>query len=186
MIQINDIHITNDAFNLIIDAQVIGDSESINHIYIDTQDSFLTTGPSEDVVYEQDITEENVSDECNAVKIIDEHTFIRKIRLSIPQEAICASLKNNFFIVYLEDDEGKLTTTTVFWHKPLYNSFLRWIREIGYKCEIPRNFIYLFLQYQALITAVRTCNILEAIKIYNKYFHNINMIGVSKGCGCKK
>lgn len=184
MIQINDISIDLKAENLVIDAEIpLGDEGFINHIYIDTQNSYLSTGPSEDLVYEQDITIEDAKDECNSV---DENENVRKIRIKIPQESICASLKSNLFIVYLEDNEEKITVGITMWMRPLYNHFLAWIREIGHNCEIPRNFIYLYLQYQAFIVSVRTCNIMEALKIYNKYFHRIQFPGNSSGCNCRR
>lgn len=183
MIQINQIYIDLTAENLIIDAEIpLGDEGFMSHVYIDTQDSYLTTGPSDDTVYEQDITIEDAKDECNS--FIDGN--IRKMRIEIPQEAICASLKSNLFIVYLEDNEGKTVIGTAIWMRPLYNRFLAWIREIGHNCEIPRNFIYLYLQYQAFITSIRTCNIMEAIKIYNKYFRRIHFPGNASGCNCRR
>lgn len=205
MIQINNITINKNAEKLIIDAQIISslayENCYLKKIYIDTQDSYLSSGPSEDTVYEHDITFEDAKDEYNSTIEIDQEEKVRKLYIEIPQEAICASLRNNFFIVYIEAageadttkvvccDLNPLKIGCVLWMQPLYSRFLAWIREIDNTCEIPVNYNYFFLQYHGLITSIRTCNIMEAIRIYNKYIRN-NNIGIGNshfhGCNCKK
>ena len=184
MIQINDTYISVNGDRLIIDAETDDLETIISHIYIDTQDSYLTTGPSDDRVYDHEVVIDDAKDECNSTTDDDK---VRKLRIEIPQENICASLRNNFFIIYLEDGNEEIVLSTAMWMRPLFNNFLHWIREINNECELPKNYIYLFLQYQAFITSVRTCNIMEAIKIYNKYFHGLKAIGTNfKGCGCRR
>lgn len=184
MILINDIYINTNGDKLVIDAATDDLDTIISHIYIDTQDTYLTTGPSDDRVYEHEVTKVDAKDDCNS---LTEDENVRKMRIEIPQEDICASLRSNFFIVYIEDGDGNIVIGTALWMRPIFNSFLHWIREINQECELPRHFIYLHLQYQALILAVRTCNLMEAIKIYNKYFHRLKISGTNfKGCSCRR
>lgn len=121
----------------------------------------------------------------------------RKIHLVIQQKDVCADLKSNFFIIYLEAEgdvpdkceANYITTGAVFYMKSLYQAFLSWIRELNKNCEVPKNFIYIYLQYQALLVAVRTCNMMEAIKIYNKYIRHLygHHHGSPRGgCNCGK
>lgn len=191
MVSINDISVTLDGNRLVIDAEVDEEGFWLKKVYIDTQDTYLSSGPSGDVVYEHDVTIEDATDECNSTFFPDgsDVAVVRKMRLDIPQEEICASLRDNFFIVYIEagfeGDNDSLVIGTAMWLRHLYNAFLGWIREIERQCEVPRNFIYLYLQYQLMITAIRTCNVMEAINVFNKYFRQIR-IDSPKGCGCRR
>lgn len=198
MIQINDIKINPQADTLTIDAEIKPNEAFgncyIKKIYIDTQDSYLTSGPSEDLVYEKEISDEDIV----STVVINGEPKARKVVVEIPQINIEANLSSNFFIVYIEA-EGTISPNAsccesdfmvvgcVFWMRRVYQGFLNWIKEIANTCEIPKNFIYAFLQYQALLTSVRTGNMMEAIKIYNKYIRNIQGIGGNiNSCGCRR
>jgi len=204
MIQINNININKTGDKMRIEAEIIGDSAFVNRyidkIYIDTHDSYLSTGPSEDTVYEHTVTIEDAADEQNATALIDNVERVRKLKIDIPQESIDASLQTNMFVVYLEAggtnadtppadccENIELVAGCVIWMKPLYNDFLAWSRELNNTCEVPQNFLYKFLHYQAFLVSVRTRNILEAIKIYNKHFKHIvcGSHGNHQGCNCR-
>jgi hypothetical protein len=190
MVQINDISVDLTAQHLIIEAKVDEEGYWLTKVYVDTQDTYLSTGPSGDLVYEHEVVVEDATDDCNSTFVPEgsEIAVVRKMRLVVPQEAICASLKSNMFIVYIEANNGDIESYvigTAMWLRPFYDAFLHWIREVERKCDVPRNFIYLFLQYQAMIVAIRTCNVMEAIRLYNKYFKRIDGVyGFAKGVGC--
>lgn len=206
MIQINQIIIDKKGEKLRIDAEIIGDSAFVNRyikkIYLDTQDSFLTSGPSEDLVYEHEVTVADAADELNATQTIDSVERVKKLHIEIPQEEITASLQHNMFIVYLEAggvnaetppadccENIEIVVGAVIWMKPLYGDFLAFNRELNNSCEIPKNFLYIFLQYQAFLVAVRTNNMLEAIRIYNEFLRHKGCIprtNAKIGCGCRR
>lgn len=206
MIQINNITINKEGNKLRINAEIKGDSAFFNRyikkIYLDTQDSFLTSGPSEDLVYEHDITTYDAADEQNAIVTINTVDRVRKLDIEIPQEEIDAALPHNMFIVYLEAggentdqppadccENIEIVVGAVIWMKPLYGDFLAFSRELNNSCEIPKNFLYIFLQYQAFLVAVRTNNMLEAIRIYNEFLRHKDCVprGNAKiGCGCRR
>ena len=112
MIEINDIYINTNGDTLVIDAATDDIDTIISHIYIDTHDTYLSTGPSEDRVYEHDVTVDDAKDDCNSTT---EDEKVRKLKISIPQESICASLKTNLFIVYLEDGDEQVVLGTALW-----------------------------------------------------------------------
>lgn len=204
MIQFNDIKINTQADTLSIDVEIIPDEAFskcyLKKIYIDTQDSYLTSGPSEDVVYTKEIDKGDIDYNIPGSYVeIDDDKKVRKLKIDIPQIEIKANLASNFFIVYVEAD-GIISDTNVnfcetdymgvgcvFHMRKVYQGFISWIREIANSCEIPKNFIYSYLQYQALLTSVRTGNMMEAIKIYNKYIKNIQGVGGNiNGCSCRR
>lgn len=185
MIHIKHLNINPRGDKLIIDAGIVVDSLFkdcyIKKIFIDTQDTYTIAGPSERTVYELDITEYDASMEPNSKFELDDCVRVRDIHVVIPQEEICASLKSDFLIVYIQADgnfdksqisrceSSQIVVGCVYWMKPMYNQFLAFIRELNERCDVPRNYIYKFMQYHALQAAVSTGNMVEAIMIFNKY-----------------
>ena len=186
MIEIRNININPQGDKLVIDANIVSntifDNCYIKKVYIDTQNTYTVSGPSENTVYEKDITTDDADKFLpNSTITIDEKEYVRNLHLVISEEEICANLQSDFFIIYIQSDgdfdkskiskcdSSTLISGCVFWMRPLYSDFLGFVRELNQSCEVPRNFIYLYLQYQALLVAVRTGNMLEAIEIFKKF-----------------
>lgn len=53
---------------------------------------------------------------------------------------------------------------------PVYNSFMCALRELDRDCNIPKQFIDMFLRYEAFTTSVKTGHYIEAIWLWNKWF----------------
>ena len=63
MVQINDISVDLTAQHLVIDAQVDEEGYWLTKVYVDTQDTYLSTGPSGDLVYEHEVVVEDATDD---------------------------------------------------------------------------------------------------------------------------
>lgn len=185
MIEIRNITITPRGDKMIIDANIELDESFencfIKEVFIDTQDTYTMSGPSENIVYRKLITKDDASKLPESTITINGVEKVRNLHLVIYEEEICASLMSDFFVVYIQAD-GVFDKSEVsrcdsfnvvlgccFWMWPLYKEFMNFIRELNTKCEVPRNFIYTYLKYQGLITSVRTGNVADAIFLYSKY-----------------
>lgn len=185
MIEIRNITITPRGDKMIIDANIELDEAFencfIKEVFIDTQDTYTMSGPSENIVYRKLITKDDASKLPESTITINGVEKVRDLHLVICEEEICASLMSDFFVVYIQAD-GEFNKSEVsrcdsfnvvlgccFWMWPLYKEFMNFIRELNTKCEVPRNFIYTYLKYQGLITSVRTGNVADAIFLFDKY-----------------
>lgn len=185
MIEIRNITITPKGDKMIIDANIELDEAFencfIKEVFIDTQDTYTMSGPSENIVYRKLITKDDASKLPESTITINGVEKVRNLHLVICEEEICANLMSDFFVVYIQAD-GVFDKSEVsrcdsfnvvlgccFWMWPLYKEFMNFIRELNTKCEVPRNFIYTYLKYQGLITSVRTGNVADAIFLFDKY-----------------
>ena len=209
MIEIRNITITPRGDKMIIDANIELDEAFencfIKEVFIDTQDTYTMSGPSENIVYRKLITKNDASKLPESTISINGVEKVRNLHLEICEEEICANLMSDFFVVYIQAD-GVFDKSEVsrcdsfnvvlgccFWMWPLYKEFMNFIRELNTKCEVPRNFIYTYLKYQGLITSVRTGNIADAIFLYSKYImtrhnsrHDYNNNHDDVHCGCNE
>ena len=184
MVQFNELRITPDGQKLIIDVSV-KDLEYYTNVYldeilIDTQDTFIETGPSTEVVYSKTI-EGNV----------------KSVRLELGIGDLLPTLNDNLFFVYVKTKGtpasntpcgmDNITTVGVVTNLyPLYQQAFGYIKELSDTCIIPKNFINFILQYKALQLAVKTGHYTEAIKFWEKFHFSqgIKDITVTSKCGC--
>lgn len=184
MVQFNELKIVPDGTQLIIDVSV-KDSEYYTDVYldeilIDTQDTFIESGPSTQVVYS---------------KIID--GSIKSVRLELGTGDLLPSLNDNLFFVYVKtkgtpaantpcgmDNVTTLGVVTNLY--PLYQQALCYIKGLSNTCVIPKNFINFILQYKAFQLAVKTGHYTEAIKYWKRLYSSQNAkdTTVTSKCGC--
>lgn len=183
MVLFNELSITPDGKNLIIDISVKNDSYYTNvyldTIYIDTQDTYVDGGPSENRIFEYHIVQPGAK------------TF--KIQLD-RADLMNISLNDNLFFVYIKTrgvpspdtpcgGDQTYTLGVVFNTCNIYNYMMQSIRDTLKECAIPKHFIDSYLRYKAFIVAINTEHYAEAIKFYNKFFKNIPST-TNIGCGC--
>lgn len=182
MVQFNELRITPDGQKLIIDVSV-KDLEYytdvyLNTIQIDTQDTFVESGPSSEVVYTKTIKGDTKS-----------------IRLELGTGDLLPALNDNLFFVYIKIKGtsaantpcGMDNTTTlgvVFNLYPLYQHAFNYIKELSDACSIPKNFINYILQYKAFELAIKIGHYIEAIKYWKKFFMGIKDSVITSNCGC--
>lgn len=194
MIQFNELRITSDNKCLIIDTQVEDLSYFVNvtidSIFIDTQDSWIPNGPSNNAVR---VYSENGGKQLDIIK----DDTGRHVRLEIT-DPIIDSGKNNMYFVYViadisnapesmeapcECNKDSILGTVVNLHS-MYQNLMGGIRELSNTCEVPASLINSFLQQEMLDASIRTGNYPVAIQTWKKFFmdgvkyHNTNQ------CGC--
>ena len=168
MVQFNELRIIPNGQKLIIDVS-IKDLEYYTDVYldsiqIDTQDSFVESGPSSEVVY---------------TEVIEGDT--KSIRLELGTGDLLPTLNDNLFFVYIRTKGtpavntpcgmDNITTLGVVSNLyPLYQHAFSYIKELSDTCSIPKNFINYILQYKAFELAIKTGHYTEAIKYWKKFF----------------
>lgn len=183
MIHFNELRITPDGQNLIIDVSVLGESYYqnvyIDNIVIDTQDTYVGTGPSSKPVYSYSVPSDSQ---------------LKHLRLNL--DSIDLGTLNGLFFVYVRTKgtpaadtpcgmDNITTMGTVTNVYPFYQKAMNYIGEVASNCAVPQDFIDYILKLKALELAVRTGNYPDAIKYYNKFFNGKENIVVRKGgCGC--
>lgn len=182
MVTFQELRITPDGQTLIIDVS-IKDLEYYTNVYldsiqIDTQDTFIESGPSSKVVYTKTINGNSKS-----------------IRLELGTGDLLPTLNDNLFFVYIKtkgtpsantpcgmDNSITLGVTSNLYL--LYQHAFSYIKELSNTCSIPKNFINFILQYKAFELAIRTGHYVEAIKYWKKFFMNIKDPVITTNCNC--
>ena len=168
--------------HLLITAQVREESYYenvyIKKIYIDTQDTFTSTGPSSNAIYE--------SEEYDSTT--------KEVHLDL----VATDLKNvdmskTMFFVYTEGDglnqevpcgfDNVYSLGVTFDLCPIYNETMQYIKEVENECELPKGFINMILQYKAIQYSINSGHYLQAINYYNKFYKDLSVV-TTKPCGC--
>lgn len=211
MLQWNELRITPDNKCLIIDVSV-DDIEyfknvTIDSIWIDTQDTWIPSGPSGNAIkvysqpqedaLEEIYTDTNVLTEEESQVYVRDNYSKRNIRLEI-QKPILDLSKNNMYFVYVIADVSKApeytqapctcsneklmgTVVNVY---PLYSTLMGSLKEIVNTCGQNKNFIDSFLRLQSIEASIKAGNYPMAIKYWNRFFAgNIKSVNY-KSCGC--
>lgn len=187
MVTFQELRITPDGQNLIIDVSVIRNPSYYQDVYldniqIDTQDTFIESGPSSKTVY-------------NTIIKGVEGKSLKSIRLKLNAGDLLPSLNSNLFFVYVKVKgtpsadtpcgmDNITTLGVVFNFYPLYQHAFNYIKELSNTCSIPKNFINYILQYKAFEFAIKTGHYTEAIKYWKKFFMEIKNSAITSNCGC--
>lgn len=214
MVIINELRITPDGGNLIIDASVENLSYyknvNIAAVIIDTQDTFVSSGPSNRAIYHRSYESEHniisTIDDCGSIKTEDscecngiltaQKYGTKHIRIVLTGKDLGVSLNDNIFFVYIVANgipspctpcgmDNLYTMGIAYNLRPLYNMGMSYIRELSEECSMPRNFIDYILRFKAFELSLKTGNYPLAIEYWRKFFKNMtSSISKSKGCGC--
>lgn len=182
MVQFNELRITPDGQKLIIDVSV-RDLEYYTDVYldsiqIDTQDTFVGSGPSSEAVY---------------TKTIDGN--LKSIRLELGTGDLLPTLNDNLFFVYVKTKgtpsvdtpcgmDNSITLGTTLNKYIIYNDIMQYVKEVNADCIIPKNFIDKYLRFKAFEISIVTGHYIEAIKYYNKFIKDISNVITNVNCGC--
>lgn len=181
MLQFNELTIISDSQKLIIDVSV-KDLEYYKDVYldsivIDTQDTFIESGPSNETVYNKTISGNTKS-----------------IRLELGIGDLLPSLNNNLFFIYIKTKgtpaintpcgmDNITTIGVVTDSKTIYDNMMCYIRQIESSCNIPKDFIDSLLKYKAFELSIKTGNYPLSIKYYKYLSKNFNN-NINKSCSC--
>lgn len=215
MVQFNELRITPDSKYLVIDASVKDepyyDNVAIDSIAIDTQDTYINSGPSSkakiiDVEKEEEYLyslPENNS--CNPVLEDSDKSYCftytsevlkgkKHVRIYLSSKDLGVDIQNNMFFVYIiaagtpaPDTpcgmDNSITMGTVMDLYPMYRESVYRLEEMDDDCNIPKCLIDNILRIKSLELSVKTGNYPKAIQYWNKWFKDIKTVRTNT-CNC--
>lgn len=193
MIKFNELRVTSDGKKLIIDTSV-KDLQYYNDVYIDaiiidTQDTYVSNGPSTNPIFHHEIS---ISNEHGPI-ITEEGE--KRVRLELDSTALGVSLCDTLFFVYVIVKgtpsvdtpcgmDNQTTMGVVANLYPFYRAMVNYMKEVEDECEIPKNFIDALLRFKALELSIRTGHYAQAIKYWNKLFMEVKSKTINTRCRC--
>lgn len=200
MIIFNQCRIDPDGKHLIIEASVENlkfyKDVYIESVIIDTDETFSSTGPSNNPVFNQNFITDQIDEETTCGSVETNDIGIKHIRLTLSEKDLRAgSFTNNIFFVYVVATgvpdsctpcgmDNKITMGIAVYLKPLYDMAMKYIKEMDSNCNTPKGFIDMILRLKAFDLSLKTSNIPTAIKYWDKLFKNKISISPNKNCGC--
>lgn len=205
MIHYNNLYITEDSKYLVIDVAIDEDSTYDNvylyRIAIDTQDTYITNGPSNNakiIFLDEGDVEKPSMNGIGEVKNSDKaFKKVKHIKLTLSAKDLGVNLNKDMLFIYStasgfipEDkpDVIKYITDTILNvvvnTYEVYKSIIPLIKEIGELCKDPISFIDRELQIKAVEYSIKNSNYLLAIKYWKKYFMDNTITSSSNKCNC--
>lgn len=213
MIEFKELRITSDGKKLIIDAAVKNLSYYTNifidTVIIDTQDTYVATGPSTNPIFTYEVTtNDSIVSSTNDLDIpiqtgedkeivyVNEEGGEKRIRLELNSTVLKVDLSTTLFFVYIVAKgtptidtpcgmDNQTTLGVVANLYPFYRSIIGCMKEIESDCDIPKTFIDKLLRFKALELCIKTGYYTQAIKYWNKFFRKIKSTAATK-CKCNE
>lgn len=211
MVDFNELRVSPDRKNLIIDVSIRDlsyyENVYIDSIIIDTQDTYIPSGPSNSPIFTYEVVS-NVTPVyslpdcgCNQVQdyIDKENCFEtsnneeKRVRLELDNTALDNHLKGNLFFVYVitkgtpssdtpcnMDNTINLGVTADTY--PIYTNMLNSLKELE-SCGTPKLFTDAFLRFKAFELSIKTGQYSQVINYWNKYFKSLD-IPNNTNCSC--
>lgn len=207
MIHYNNLYITEDSKYLVIDVSI--DEEPyykdvyLDTISIDTQDTFVPNGPSDNAkvftIRKDNLNKVYVNNEevlVNSENVYIEGTDkVKHIKLCLTAKELDVNLSKDMLFVYTiatgtpspetpcNCDINKILSVVVNTYG-IYKSIIPLIKEISDTCKEPLSFINRELQIKAVEYAIKSSNYILAIKYWKKYFMNSITTTSFNKCSC--
>lgn len=172
MIRFATLKVSGECRQLVIDASIEAysfyDDVYIDSVVIDTQDTFMTSGPSSSSVCTKSID----GNSKHVTLILDKTDFNAAVDFG-----------KDLFFVYITV-KGTMAPGTLCGYDRyydlgiavnmhnLYKSLMGGIRQVEETCNIPKQLIDKYLQLKAFTISLKTGNYTLAIKYWNKFFRN--------------
>lgn len=213
MLHFNELRLTPDNKCLIIEAAIDNleyyEDVVLDSIVIDTQDTFIMNGPSNNPLYIHSIDNEEYIyslpeyQNCNPIQEEEskQHCFVdtmegkRIVRLELSLKDLKVNPCDTMFFIYAIAtgtpkpntpcgyDTNKIMGTVVN-IQSLYLNLMSYLKELGKTCEIPKGFIDAILRLKALDLSIKTGNYIEAIKYWKKFFKGNIVNNNISNCNC--
>lgn len=205
MIHYNNLYVTEDSKYLVIDVAIDEDSTYddvyLYRIAIDTQDTYITNGPSNNakIIFldEGDVEKPSmngIGEVKNSGKDIKK---VKHTKLTLSAKDLGVNLNKDMLFIYStasgfisgdKPDVLKYITDTILNvvvnTYEVYKSIIPLIKEIGELCKDPISFIDRELQIKAVEYSIKNSNYLLAIKYWKKYFMDNTITSSSNKCNC--
>ena len=185
MIKFNELKIEDCNKSLIIDASVIDlpyyTDIYIESITIDTQSTYVGTGPSSTPLFRYNVPIEQ---------------SLKTIRLDLNSTVLGSGFDTNLLFVYVSvkgiaaidtpcgmDNIHTIGVITNLY--PIYKQSIKLLSNLQDDCQNSQDIVNFILKLNALDLAIKTCNYVTAIKYWNKYFSEVSLNNVLiNNCGC--
>ena len=207
MIHYNNLYITEDSKYLVIDVAIDEDSYYkdiyLDTISIDTQDTFVPNGPSDNAkvftIRKDNLDKVYVNDK--EVLVDNEDVYVegtdkvKHAKLYLTAKELGVDLTKDMLFVYTiatgtpapdtpcNCDVNKILSVVVNTYE-VCKSIIPLIKEIGELCKDPISFIDRELQIKAVEYSIKNSNYLLAIKYWKKYFMDNTITSSSNKCNC--
>lgn len=173
MVKFNIVQISADNKKLTLDIELIApvDGESISKISIDTQDTYINTGPS------------------NSAKVVYESsTQVSSVRLELEGKEYEDILNNNLLFIYVQNLPANFYLAVTLNAAIVYAKLMHHIKELECccNCNIPKGFIDYFLRFKGLEACVNTGNYVQACRIFTKYIKPVTNKWSTLNCRCNE
>lgn len=200
MLQFNELRITEDSKELIIDVSIKGSIDYkdvlLDCIYLDDQDTYVNNGPSNTPLMQYKVKDaislfnpilegkHTVYDkETDDIIGVEDYTLLKQFRLVIPLKEFNLP-SNKMYFVYVTatgtpspsvscNQDNSIIMGTVIDSNILYQSTICYVRELANTCQLPQNLANRVLLNKALELSIKTGNYLLAIKYWKKFYQNI-------------
>ena len=192
MIKFNELRILDNS-KLLISISVLDSPNykdvSLDSIIIDTQDTFMTTGPSQNAIYEKKIKRSidnpNITDE--------DQDIIKSFSIELDSLDLTVPIDKNMFFVYvitrgnptIDTPCGKDNKTTIgvaMDIQKLFDKGIYLLKGLEDKCNIPKDLMMHILLLKALEISVATKHYLKTIEYWRLLFNRPNRILLKKQC----
>lgn len=210
MINFNELRVSPDRKSLIIDVSVKDlsyyENVYIDSIIIDTQDTFINSGPSDSPIFVYEVKSEIAPvyslPNCDCTQMEDyldgEKCFEtsngeeKRVRLELDKTALGDKLSGNIFFVYVitkgapspdtpcNMDNSVILGVTADTY-PIYRDMLNSLKEVE-GCDTPKQFIDNFLRFKMLELSIKTGQYSQVINYWNKFFKSSD--NSKTKCGC--
>lgn len=205
MIHYNNLYITEDSKYLVIDVAIDEDSTYDNvylyRIAIDTQDTYITNGPSDNakIIFldEGDVEKPSMNGIGEVKNSGKDAKKAKHTKLTLSAKDLGVNLNKDMLFIYstasgfISEDKPdvlKYITDTILNvvvnTYEVYKSIIPLIKEIGELCKDPMSFIDRELQIKAVEYSIKNSNYLLAIKYWKKYFMDNTITSSSNKCNC--
>jgi len=197
MIKFNELRVHNG--HLLIDAEVRHTEKLINgqiidlykdvyisQIKIDNQDTFLTTGPSQNLIYESSTFSEgtkHISLDIDASDFFIDYQNIDMNKTMFFVYIIAGGTPNPLYTPCGCGMDNEISLGVTFSMCPIYNETVNYAKEIEEKCVLPKAFINMILQYKAIQYSIASGHYTQAVKYYKKFYNDLNT-DIKTPCHC--
>ena len=204
MLHFNELKLSPDNKCLIIDVEINNleyyQDVVLDSIVIDTQDTFVNNGPSDNPLFSFSILD-NLEDEIIPIGYSSttvEDTVIKNkkhYRLEISIKDLKIDIDNTMLFVYTlatgipKDStpcgyDNKVIMGTVINTLSIYKDLMSHFREMNECCSIPKGLIDSILRVKSLDLSIRTGNYFEAIRYWEKFFKGNSYNNINNNCNC--
>lgn len=122
------------------------------------------------------------SKKSEPIDSVSDHLFFVYVKLHFPVDAHREQLEEMVGSCNLSEYKVVVTMCVC----KMYNLFMRMIRELNSRCEVPQGFVDLLLKWNGLTVSIDAGHYEYAIKYFKKWFKHKGEVEIARSCGCSR